>query len=85
MHATVGQQSTTTLALSCGSADRLVAVYSSQPAELQPSPAVLSLPAGGGITALSLTFKPRFPGQQRVSVFVVDQRRRCGLLCVYVS
>lgn len=65
MRATVGQQSSTTLAIAGGSADRLVAAYSSQPGELQATPAMLSLPAGG-ITALGLVFRPRSQGQQRV-------------------
>jgi hypothetical protein len=65
MRATVGQQSSTTLAISGGSSDRLVAAYSSQPGELQATPATLSLPAGG-IAALGLVFKPRSWGHQRV-------------------
>jgi hypothetical protein len=65
MRATVGQQSSTTLAISGGSSDRLVAAYSSQPGELQATPGSLSLPAGG-IAALGLVFKPRSWGHQRV-------------------
>lgn len=65
MRATVGQHSSTTLAIAGGSVDRLVAVYSSQPAELQPTPASLQMP-GGGLAALGLVYKPRSPGQQQV-------------------
>lgn len=65
MRATIGQQSSTTLAIAGGSTDRMVAVYSSQPGELQASPAMLPL-AAGGIAALGLVFKPRLQGQQRV-------------------
>lgn len=66
MRATVGQQSSTTLALAGGSVDRLVAAYSSAPGELLAAPGTLSLPAGG-MSALGLVFTPRSLGQQRVS------------------
>lgn len=66
MRATVGQHSSTTLAVAGGSVDRLVAAYSSAPGELQTAPGTLSLPAGG-MSALGLVFTPRSLGQQRVS------------------
>lgn len=66
MRATVGQQSSTTLAVAGGSVDRLVAAYSSAPGELLAVPGTLSLPAGG-MPALGLVFTPRSLGQQRVS------------------
>jgi hypothetical protein len=81
MRATVGQQSSTTLAIAGGSADRLVAAYSSQPRELQATPAMLSLPAGG-ITALGLVFRPRSQGQQRVRrKWLVDGSLCCTIDC----
>lgn len=65
MRTVVGQSCSTSLAVAGGAANRRVACYSSHPAELQPQPQLLQLPAGG-ICALGLAFTPAAPGQQQV-------------------
>lgn len=66
MRAVVGQVSSTSLAVAAGTAgQRQVVCYSSNLAELQPTPAVLELPVLG-IAALNLTFKPLRAGKQWV-------------------
>lgn len=68
MRAVVGQNSSTSLAVAGGTAgDRQVVCYSSNPVEVQPSPAVLKLPAGG-ISALLLMFKPCKAGKEWVGL-----------------
>lgn len=67
MRAVVGQSSSTSLAVARGTVERQVACYSSHPDELQASPSVLQLPAGG-ISALQLVYKPLHAGREWVSV-----------------
>lgn len=68
MRAVVGQTCSTSLAVAGGTAgDRQVVCYSSNPAELHVTPAVMSLTAGS-ISALHLTLKPYKCGQELVSL-----------------
>jgi hypothetical protein len=66
MRAVAGQSTSTSLAVAGGTVERQVACYSSHPDELQVSPDVLQLSAGG-ISALQLVFKPLHAGRDWVS------------------
>jgi nephrocystin-4 len=66
MRAVVGQSSSTSQAVAGGTMERQVACYSSHPDELQASPSVLQLSAGG-ISALQLVFRPLYAGKEWVS------------------
>eukprot|EP00775_Hariotina_reticulata_P006048 gene6048-6286_t len=71
MRAVTGQSCSTSLAVGGGMADRQVAAFSSHPLDLQPFPQQLTLPAGG-VSALSLVFRPLEPGQEWIRVHLVD-------------
>lgn len=66
MRGVVGHPSSTSLAISGGTADRQVVCYSSHPDELQAVPQSLVLPAKT-VYALALNFRPLHPGCEWVS------------------